>query len=126
MKQKSNISELEQLRIRKIRLQAKLDTHASELDHHLSYLQDNMGSLLFNSAVGAVRSKLPPVVQGFLPDFSEGNKPVHTQAKTLKNESKTSLLIDQVIDIVPVIFKGAKPLLISLLLKQVKKIFMKK
>lgn len=127
MEQKNKISELEQLRIKKIRLQAKLDTHVSDLDDQLCYLQDNIGSLIFNSVMSAVRSKLPPMVQGFIPSFSEDDEEfAHTPAKVLKNGSKTSMLIDQAIDILPVVFKGVKPLVISLLLKQIKKIFIKK
>ena len=124
---KNKIPAIEKLRLKKARLKAEEQEHLYELDKHFSYLQQNFGSLLLDASWTAVKAQFPPFVQELLsgndsPKAIEiSQKPVSTFAKRYPH---ISALTDQIVDTLPVIYSGLKPILIAFALKKVKKLFL--
>jgi|GEM_PF-2342953 len=125
MKTNNKISPTEQLRMDRLRLQVEANTYAEALDKHVDYLQNNVGRLIANTAVNALAEKLPPSVRQFLPASLTSSVPAK-QAVPHEEHSFLNLATDQAIDIIPMIFKGAKPVIIVFLLKQLKKLIISK
>ncbi len=120
------ITELEKLQLRKIRLKAEADVHVHALDEHFDYLQNNIGSLLVNSALTAAQSKMPPFLQGLLPVFLGGgsDRRPDRHSQVAVQSSKAGTMIDQVIEILPFLFKGAKPVILAFVLKKIRGFFL--
>ena len=117
MKQ-NKLSALEKLEIKRAYLKAEEQSHLDELGKHIDYLQDNWGSLLFNSGIDAVKSRTLPLVQNLL-----GNKNVNLcPSKALGFAEKyphISTAVGQLVDILPVFLKG-KSLIFAIVLKNIK------
>ncbi len=127
MEKKSHkISQLERLHMQKIRLQAEANTRWSALDEHWDYLQNNLGSLVVASTISSIKSKLPPVIARLLPSPEEKNtaevKP--TQTKTSGLSATAEMLLDIALDSIPFLFKGRKSIIIALVLKKIKNLFL--
>ena len=121
----NKISAIERLRIKKTRLKAEEQGHLYELDKHFTYLHQNFGSLLLDAGWTAVKAQFPPFVQELLPGgdrpkaIGTSQKPISTFAK---KHPRISAVTNQVVDLVPLIYSGLKPILVSLALKKAKKI----
>ena len=121
----NKITTIEKLRIKKARLKAEEQGCIHELDKHVSYLYENFGSLMVDAGWTAVRSQFPPFVQELLPGgdrpkaIGASQKPVSTFAK---KHPRISAVTNQLVDLVPLIYNGLKPVLISFALKKAKKL----
>ena len=111
------LSELERLRLRRLKIQSELNIHEKSLENNIYYIQDNFASLVGNSTLSLVRSKLPPVVRQFVPEAIQHNR------KRAGSSNKWDIITDQAIDTLPLLVKGIRPVIIAFLLKQVKKRF---
>lgn len=116
-------SSIEALHKRKIQLQVKSDALTGVLDDNFQYLQDNLGSLLGQATVDAVSSKLPPFVQNLLGKKKETHQTA--SSPLAMNIHKYGDVIDKGLDMVPFFMKGAKGVIASFLLKQVKNLILK-
>ncbi len=120
------ITQLERLQMQRIKLHAEAEAHWSALDDQWDYLQDNLGSLMMGSAINAVKSKLPPVIAGLLP--SSGGK--STDNKTMVKSKSSGLsataesVLDMALDSIPFLIKGPRAVIIALVLKKLKKLFL--
>ena len=112
------LSELERLQLRRLRIQSELKVHEKSLDNNMNYIQQNFGSLVSNSTLSLVRNKLPPIVRQFVPDTIS-----HHQKQVNNDGNKWNIIANQAIETLPLLFKGARPVIIAFLLKQVKKRF---
>ena len=91
-----NLSPVEELRIKRALLKAEEQSHLLALNENISYLQENVGSLLLNAGWTAAKAQLP----------------------------RTALL-DQILDITPIVFNGMKPVILAFILKKIKKMIFK-
>ncbi len=62
----TNLTPLDVLQRRKIRLQVKSDALINVLEENFSYLQENVVPLITDTAVNTFISKMPPFIQNFL------------------------------------------------------------
>lgn len=124
----NKMSAVEKLKIKKARLKAEEEGYIHELDKHVSYLHGNFGSLMLDAGWMAVKSQFPPFVQELLPGgdrlkaIGTSQKPVSTFAKKYPH---ISAVTNKVADLVPLIYSGLKPILISFALKKAKKFIFK-
>ncbi|GHS92058.1 hypothetical protein FACS1894174_06000 [Bacteroidia bacterium] len=126
-KKSPKISYIERLHIQKIRLKAEADAHLQALDNHWDYLQNNFGALILGSAFQAVRSKLPPVFSGLFSTPEEKHKDKKTAGNKSSNLAVTAgTLLDMALDVVPLFFKGRKPVIIAYVLRELKNLLFKK
>ena len=95
-KTKNNLSPVEKLRIKKARLKAEEQSHLLALDKNISYLQKNFVPLLMNTGCTVVKAQF-----------------------------NRNALVDQIIDILPVVFNGIKPVIISFVLRKIKNFIFK-
>lgn len=117
---KNKLSALEKVQLEKIRLHSEVNNHAYLLDNRLNYLQNNFVHLLGNTILGAFATKFP-FIQSFMPDVSASSE---IKYKTrIQDNSVMASVADQAIDLLPILFKGSKPIIIAFLLKQVKRLF---
>lgn len=121
---KNKLSALEKVQLEKIRLHAEANNHAYILDHRINYLQSNFTHLLGNTLIAAAAAKFP-FIQNFIPDKSSSSE-IKLKTKTEGNNSIMSTVTDQAIDLLPLLFKGSKPIIVAFLLKQIKKIVLGK
>ena len=115
----TNLTPIDVLRRRKVRLQVKSDALTDILEENFVYLQNNAVSLISESAVDTLISKLPPFVQSIL---GKGHKVSLTQGMPL---SKFSGFASGALDLLPLFMKGGKGLIATFLIKQLKKFFLK-
>lgn len=126
-KKSPKISHIERLHIQKIRLKAEADTHLQALDNHWNYLQNNFGSLILDSTFRTIRSKLPPVFSGLFPSPEEKYKDKKTAGSKSSNLAVTAgTLSDMALDVIPLFFKGRKPVIIAYVLRELKNLLFKK
>ncbi len=119
--QQAKISELERLQLKRLKIQAELKIHEKSLENNFIYIQTHFGSLIGNSALSLVRGKLPTIIQQFIPTTLHNDSPKQVSSGV----SKWSIIADQAIETLPLLFKGMRPVIIALALKQVKKWFFK-
>ncbi len=116
---KLKISHLQRLQMQRVRLQAESDARLEILDGHWEYLRDNFGSLMMGSASTAVRSNFPPAIRRFIPSFGkkDENPP---SGKPAPSGSVAGSLLDMALEVVPFVFKGARPAVAVFVLKKIK------
>ncbi|MDR0428279.1 MAG: hypothetical protein LBH12_06710 [Dysgonamonadaceae bacterium] len=115
----NNLTPIDILKRRKTRLQVKADALTDILEENFMYLQDNAVSLLGESAVDVFISKMPPVVRSLL---GKGHKISMSNAFSAY---RISDLASGLLDMVPLFLRGGKGIIASLLIKQLKKVFLK-
>ena len=124
----NKIPAIEKLRIKKNCLKAEEQVCIRELDQHFSYLHKNLGSLMLDASWTAVRTQFPPFIQELLPG-GDNRKVTGTSQKPVsafaKKHPRINALSNQVVDLLPVIYSGLKPLIISFALKKAKKLIFK-
>ena len=92
MKTNNNLSPVEKLRIRKARLKAEEQGYICSLDKNISHIRENFGALLIDAGWTSIKAQLP----------------------------RNSLII-KAVDIVPIVLRGITPIIISFVLKKIKK-----
>ena len=107
----------EALQLKKKQLEAQAETLSNVLESKFDYLQKNLMPLLGNSVVDSVVSKMPPFAQDFI-HRQEGSN-----GKKIWMSSVLSGVASGAMDIAPLILKGKKGFVISLLLQQAKNLF---
>ena len=114
---------IEILQRRKIRLQVKADALTNILEENFVYLQDNTVSLVSESAVNILISKMPPFIQGL---FGRKKSDLTSEIKTRFNpELNISGLLVNALDIIPFFIKGKKGLLATIIINLIKKKLLK-
>ena len=109
---------IEILQRRKIRLQVKTDALTTILEENFVYLQDNAVSLVGESSVNILISKMPPFVQGLLGrKKSDSIDDLEPQSNTVKINN----LVVNALDVIPFFIRGKKGLMASLMINLVKK-----
>ena len=125
---KNKIPAIEKLRIKKARLKVEEQRRIRELDKHFNYLQQHLGSVLLDTGWTAVRTQFPPFLQELLPG-KNNRKMIETSQKPVsafaKKHPHINALTNQVVDLLPVIFNGLKPVIVSFALKKAKKLIFK-
>ena len=116
----TKLSELERLQLRRLKIQSELKAHEKSLDGNVYYIQHHFGSLVGNSTLSLVRSKLPPAIRRFIPETVP-----HNRKQADGENNKWDIIADQAIDTLPLLFKGVRPVIIAFLLKQAKKWILK-
>lgn len=111
----NKLTPLKNLQRQKIRLQVKSDALVDVLEENFEYLQTNIGSLVVDSTMETITSKMPPFVQNLL---GKGE----ASPSSLKAEG----FVDKTLDILPFFMKGGKVIIVSFLLKKLKKLIFKK
>jgi hypothetical protein len=107
----TKLTPLEVLHRQKARLQLRSDALIEVLEENLEYMRNNMGTIIRNSAMDAVASKTPRIVQSLL-GMKENSEP---------GVFHRSALLEGALDILPFFIRESKGWLIRLALKQVKK-----
>lgn len=127
MKGTKQLSALEKLRVERIRLKAEEQTCLKSIDDKFSYLQNNLGTLLLDAGVNAVKGQVSPYISHF---FGKSNRSIPSYNKGKETEKKSNVLnivLDQALNIAPLFLKGGfKSFIVSILLKQVKNLISKK
>ena len=116
----AKLSELERLQLRRLKIQSELKVHEKSLDNTVDYIQHHFGSLVGNSTLSLVRGKLPPVVRQFVPGTISQNRRLSNSSN-----NKWDIIADQAIDTLPLLYKGASPVIIAFLLKRLKRWMLK-
>ena len=124
-KKMNKLSAIEKLRIRKTRLKAKEQESLHAINTNINYLQQNLGSLSLNTTWNVVKAQLPPFVQNLFPEDNNQKAEIEASQKVgggfAQKYPHISSTIDQLIDIVPAVFKGFKPIIIAFALRKIKK-----
>lgn len=115
----TNLTPLDILKRRKIRLLVKAEALTDILEENMMYLQDNAVPLVSESAMDTITSKMPPFIQSLL---GKGHKISLSDAVP---QAKYSTWIFTLLDFVPMFLKGGKGFIATLLIKQIKKLFSK-
>ncbi len=110
----TNLSPLENLRRRKVRLSIKSDALVDALEDNFAYLQENIVPLVSKTAMEAVSSKMPPFVQHLIGRKKE-------REESFCTSSKFSGIAESAINLIPFFLKGGKGLILTFLLSQLKK-----
>ena len=107
----TKLTPIEVLQKRKNRLSIKADALKYALEDNLAYLQENIVPLISATGTDALIAKMPPFVQNLI-------------GMRRNNDSfQFSGIADGAISLVPFFLKGGKGLIVSFLLKQLKKLF---
>jgi hypothetical protein len=112
----------EVLQRQKIRLQVKSDALIGSLEDNFDYLQKHIGSLVSDSALSAVVSKTPPVVQSL---FGKRDRDRYPDSES-GSFNAASLLAEGALTIIPLFMKGPKGWIARFLASQAKKLFLKR
>jgi hypothetical protein len=116
----TKLTPLEILQRQKMRLQMKSDALIDILEDNFEYLQYNFGSLVGDSAVSAIVSKAPPVVQNLL---GRGNR---YDDDKLFSVNKLAWLAEGAMDFLPLFLKGPKGWIARFVLNQARKVLFKR
>ena len=125
---RNKLSALEKMRIRRSRLKAEEQKRLSELDKHINFLQSHWGTLLINSGIDAIKSRVYSLAQPFF-----GNK-IESQKCSTENSADGFLqkypyiitVADRLIDILPLFLKAPKSTITVIILKSIKDLFLNK
>ncbi len=115
------MSELDRLQLEKKYLREQIAKQTELINNHFSYMQNNIGSLIVNSTVQGVESKLPSGVRSLLSPVLGFITQKPQESKLKKIEKSSSPLLRTVTTVAPVVVDFMKPLIIGFVLKKVKK-----
>jgi hypothetical protein len=107
----TKLTPLEVLQKQKLRLQHKSDVLTERLENDFDYFQNNIGTILSNTAMKAIVTKTPPVIQSLL----------GINRNTETDSCSRSGLIAGALDVLPVFFKGPKQWIARFIIGQVKR-----
>ncbi|MDH8702207.1 hypothetical protein M2138_001567 [Dysgonomonadaceae bacterium PH5-43] len=113
----TKLTPIDILKRRKIRLQVKSDALIDILEDNFTYLQNNAVSLASETAADTFISKLPPFVQSLL---GKGHKVPWSEA--LPSSDKLSGIAMGALDFLPILFRGKKGIVATLLIRMIKKL----
>jgi hypothetical protein len=126
-KKPPKILHIERLRIQKIKWKSEADSHSQALNNYWDYLQNNFGHLILDSTFRTVRLKLPPVFSGLFPTPEEKHKDKNAIGSKSPNPAVTiGTLLNMALDVIPLFFKGRKPVVIAYVLRELKNLLFKK
>jgi hypothetical protein len=120
MNQPAKSTPLEVLQKQKVRLQIKSDALTEIVEAHFEYLRQNMAPILGECAQLAIVSKMPAWVQILVKQKNKTGKYSHDLL------TRWPLLMDGILDILPLFLKGTKGAAAGLLLKCIKNLLIKK
>lgn len=127
---KTKISEIEKLRAKKVFLNEELEINAKILDQDMEYIRKNMGGIIIGTLFNGIVAKFPNTLGLLLPshtDSSPGKKglPRGNHSELIKKATKY-LVIEGALDLLPLLIRGSKPMLIGFALNKIKNLFSRK
>lgn len=115
----TNLTPIDILKRRKIRLQVKSDALTDILEENFEYLQNNAVSLVSETAVDTLISKMPPFVQAL---FGKSSKDAICETG---GSSKFAGIASGALEFLPLFMKGKKGLIATFIIRQLKKFLFK-
>ena len=118
----NKLSAIERLRIRRTRLKAEEQEHLFAINANINYLQQNFGSLLLDTTWNSVKGQFPPFIQNLFPGKNNSKEEVPQKPSNgfTQKYPHINSAVDQLIDILPALVKGVKPIIIAFALKKIK------
>jgi hypothetical protein len=127
------ITPLEALDIKRVHLEVKSEALVDSLEKQFDYLQDNAGSLIGETIVDGITSKLPPFLRNLINRYEDKKEEKEFEYdfndmnfQENSGQSQALSYLDKALDMVPFFVKGFKGMALSFVLRKALNAFMKK